>query len=407
VIGFLPERVFRILKEDSEYQEWESALNNALQSDDFVERIVKEEEINDNGGIELLAKRDAIFTRVLSPVLLRNAKIMETNDETVLMEMLKTEADLENKLFIYQNLIGIVHYLSTEPAVLQYIEEFIRLIEESKQVFSEKLHEEYFTYKCFLIKHEQFNHPDRHLTIGMFQDYCKQMDVMIEGICTLFGHTDYIVNLMRHCKVFQMFDFFATMMDYFGPCQELAAVVEEEVLPILAVNTFKYSEFNYYKLQLLDAIAKCFFDLRSEKYFDILGMIVEMINRSFTPDNREQSVKALNYLNDRWTMYYLQMVTKYRHIVECKIPEFPQKIVLEHMSAGEKAMTADFNSSPAVLQSQYCVAMHTTAAGIGAHCSIEMQQIKEYIDFNAPHFESFRHMASSKYGYPSNGTNVI
>jgi hypothetical protein len=397
MIGFLPERVYRILKEDSEYQQWESALNNALQSDDFVERIVKEEEIINNGGMELLAQRDAIFSRILSPVLLRNAKIMDTNDETVLMKMLEAETDLENKLFIYQNLIGIVHYLSTEPAVLQYIEEFIHLLEESKQVFSEKLHEEYFTYKCFLIKHEQFNQTNTHFTIGMFQDYCKQMDVMIDGICTLFGHSDYIVNLMRHCKVFQMFDFFATMLDYFGPCQQLVTVVEEEILPNLSANTFKYSEFNYYKLQLLDAIAKYFFDLRSEKYFDTLGTIVEMISRSFTPSKREQSVKALNYLNDRWTMYYLQLVTKYRHIVECEISEFPQKIALENMSAGENAMTADFNSSPTVLQSQYRVAMHTTTSGVGAQCSIEMQKIKEYIDFNAPHFESFRHMASLKY----------
>lgn len=392
MIGFLPERVYRIVKNDPEFKEWEIKLNEAIRSDDMVERIIKEETVGLNSDMQLLAKRDAVFKRLLSPDLERNVKIMETNDETTLLEMLQTETDLENKLFIYQNLIGIVYYLSTNPKVLAYIREFVKLVEESKQTFSEKIHEEYFTYKCFLIKSELFDSPRTRLNIGMFQEYCNQMDVMINEICTRFDGTNYIINLMHHCKVFQMFDFFATMLDYFGPRRELVTIIEKEVLPNLKANEFKYAEFNYYKIQQLDAIAKFFFDLRSDRFFVFLGQIIDTINSSFEPENRLNTNKALNYYNDSLTIYYLNLVTKYRHVVEVELPEYPKKINLEKMTKKELDITSSFLSSTDILHSFHNVKPYMSADKICNLCSAHMKSIEEYINFNKEHFGYFRNI---------------
>lgn len=396
MLGFLPERVYRAVKDDVEFQAWEIALNEAIESDDLVQRVVKEESFGENGGLEWVAKRDAVFDRLLTPVLRRNARIMETNDESALLAMLEAETDIENRLFIIQNLIGVVYYLSDDPKILEYMQEFIRQVEAGDLQFSEKILEEYFTYRCFQIKREIFHKPRTRFRLGMFKDYCEQMDGIIEMILRRCPEREYAINLFRHCKVLQMAEFFASLLDRFGPRYELIPMIDNEVLPQLTANNFKYDDFGYHKIMLYDSIAKYFFDLRHHRFFFVLDDIIGMINASFRPENRRKTVKALNYYNDCLIIYYLNLVTKYRKVLE-KIPNYPGKIDLKMMSAEEKQITATFKSSTKILKEKMAIEPYMSANKISNLCDQQMAEIQNYLRFNHNHFKTMNQMAKKLY----------
>ena len=387
MLGWIPERVYALVKDDKKYQEWVAALHGCIRSDDIVGRILDEEKARVGLGPKLPIEREAIV-RLCPPELVREYDYTYMNAAEPLIAALETETDQENRLYICQMLAGAI-YRPTKPEGLKYVNQYIEEYEAAKKKnFSEKIHEEYFTFKCQLHLNDKFFCKMPRLRIGDMNAFAKWMDELAAPITKRFGESEYITKLIAHCKVRQVFYFLAHAIEVLGPRRDIGYIIKTEVLPSLEAIEFEYADFNHYKMQIYDMICKYYFDLRDPLFHEWLKKCTELIDLSFT--DKEKSCKALNYYNDILGIHYLTLVTKYRQLTEVYMPWCDHNVNTDLMSDLEKRFTDTFESASQILTEEYGIDLHNNMTT--ELCDREMGYIKSYLEHNKENFEIFQYL---------------
>ena len=347
MFGFLPEKVYAKIKDDANYIAYETQINAAVASSCLVGRIVKEEQLD---KATLLAARNEAITRLCTEEEQRSVTIMETSDKAALSSMLETETDAENTLLIYQQLVGICLFASN-PEAKPYMDEFIFMCENTNNDFCEKVWEEYFTFVCFeeiisLFENKIFN-------FNGFDELQSLMEAKAAEVEARFGNSSYIRDMIEHIKIKMSFYYLGYLLDNFGTISPIGVIIENKILPYVENIQFKYSAFNLFKLRIYDCTAKYYFDMRNRKYFDALDKTISLINLSMMPANKAETVKAVNYYNDRLGFDMLNLLAMYRKITTQLLPEFRNKIDLTNLTQDEIDITSDVTGSVAAIKTRY------------------------------------------------------
>ena len=347
MIGFLPERIYNLVKNDTEYLKLESDIKEKIIKDDLVEYIIAYELCKKENPYIQNSYDDIVKRLIQDPAMVRELTILETVDENTLLTLLTNETDIENKLLFYIQILGVLYTSFTDSQRIKYINDYINLFEAEKDNnhFSEKLYIEYFNYKCFLLK-QTIQDKNFQFEENTFSQFIENVDALINEIMNYFPNNNaYIKNYLYHYKIFNIFDYLANIYEYVGISEIFLNIIEFNLPKILANNEFKYSNFNFYTMQLYDLIVKVYFDCRDEKALVYLSKIITMINDSVKPENRRSTIKALNFYNKVLNFSYLNFIMKYKALLDFYLPNFPLKLDINLFSSKELEIINRFSSA--------------------------------------------------------------
>ena len=383
MFGFLPEKVYAKVKNDANYIAYETQINAAIASSCLVERIVKEEQLD---KATLLTARNEAITRLCTEEEQRSVTIMETSDKATLLSMLETETDAENTMLIYQQLVGICLFASN-PEAKPYMDEYIFLCENTDNDFCEKIWEEYYTFVCFETIFIQFK--DKIFSTTGFDELKELMDAKAAEIENRFGNSSYICDLIEHIKIKMSFYYLGYLLDNFGTISPIGNIIENKILPYVENISFKYSAFNLFKLRIYECTAKYYFDMRSRKYFDALDKTVNLINLAMAPANKAETVKAVNYYNDRLGFDMLNLLAMYRKITITLLPEFKNKVNVSLLTQDEKDITSDITGSVTAIKERYGLSEVVNSV-VEALSQKQTNFMNTYLTGNERHYEYMR-----------------
>lgn len=322
MIFWLPEAVYTEVKDEEQFKQLESKIlskmNSSVLKEDLVVASNTLSKDNDSDYVDLvqyLNKYSSFYTLMSSADSIEVANnLIETSGS--ITDILYARYSLEATLLAPTDQNR--HELLLDTEYTNNIKEFITLV-DSKKGLDLRLHLKAFQYKAFILRQEALNAE------VSFEDYFFKLSVMLDEYLNK-NSGEYFSNILKHKYVYELQQYIDSIPSLNLVSVDIIDEMYSQVKGLLDKYTFKYSDINYYKVQLYLSIFELYLDNSNlTKAEEILEEIKLMVETGLSEEGREMLFKALTHQNLELTSTFLLTLNLINHIfkvfdIELKLP---------------------------------------------------------------------------------------